>query len=1488
MAATDVTFRNQKTLDIVFGVSSLLMLVSVGMMLVQDYNRQYKTEQIVFRGVESAMAQRMALETIPSEADFTAAQERVKAALEKRKDPETEKALQAAKAKLSSLSPYNGTKAELDSALSMLYIAQEHEKKSEADGYLKDVQRLGGRLELDKKKQDDIAAQIKSEQKKISEIEEELTKAQSEWKKVNDRFETQVKLAVNKQYGISDWIRALPIIDGFASPVKIQQITNNEIPIDYNFKHVTRFDRCQTCHLGIDRPAYTRENLAALRTVPEGLNAKIEKGREFLRKRKETLNSGSDTRKEAALIADPSQLSANKVDEKTLTDARISQYCVHPRLDLFVGANSKHPVERFGCTSCHAGQGSSTSFLYASHSPNSSAAKKRWNKEHDWEFVHDWEFPMMPQRFVESACLKCHYEVTDLITSENRVEAPKLIRGYNLIRENGCFGCHEIAGTRGGRRIGPDLRNEPNPPLETLSASERTKLENDPENPPGKLRKVGPSLYRVAEKISPEFTVKWLRSPRSFRPDTKMPHFYGLSNNHPDVLPEDQKKFPDAEIHAITHYLYKVSNGYVQSATERQKDSLADRRKDDAQLEALLSKGREKLTPAERQEMDDIKLRVKLRGEAMLADVGPGVKGDADKGRVLFVERGCLACHSHAGTHTASGKTGEATFSPEILGEANFGPNLSQISEKLASGGGAKWLVNWLQNPQAHSPRSRMPSTHLTGQEAADLAAWLLAQKATELGDDWAGLSVPAPDEKALKDLARVYLVRILGKADLEDFLAGKALPPDVVRDLPADEASLNGKVDAENLKFYLGKKGVGRLGCYACHDIPGFDSAKSIGVGLNDWGKKDPNRLAFEDIANFLHHNYEIVDKLVDEKGKPVQAKVDHGHKKMPYEKFFADMLGGHHRFREGYLHQKILDPRSYDFNRLRPWDDRSRMPQFRFARSRKKADETDAEYEARSWKDEAEAREAVMTFILGLVAEPIPLKHVNLPTGARLAEVKGRQVLDQFNCNGCHLVRSGAFDFNASMDAVKHLDRFQQLTTDNIKSLGMHTFYNHHYWTGKTPTSDRLTALAIRPALTNEEGESGPGNNTHVKLRLTEALRYVGEDKTLKDFPATGVMLLPLADFTTDPKSIQSQDDLLRIFAAKMPYGGYFADLLTPYLEKKDPGLYKTEPDGGSGQARASLPPSLIGQGERTQTAWLYDFLLNPIPVRRMSILRMPKFNLSGEDARALVDYFSAVEQLSNPGTSLTVPHETLPQKTPLDSSFWKSRNGEYVNRLQAKTKLPDGKEGSLLEQRRAMYKATWDKVIAEQKPALEAEVKQQTETIASKEKALKDAKKEDVAGLKAALEKDQQTLKATQAELARLSPEGLEKNWLEREAYSADAWRLIANRTMCLQCHQVGNRPAGNPQTQGPPLALAHERLRPGWLERWISTPAFHVPYTSVMPVNFPLTKQEYQQFLAGTSVEQIQAIRDALMNYPVISNLPVNRAWNPDQVPATDKK
>ena len=52
MAASDKTYRSQKSLHVVFALSSLAMLVTTVWMFWDDYNRPYKKEQKLFRHVE--------------------------------------------------------------------------------------------------------------------------------------------------------------------------------------------------------------------------------------------------------------------------------------------------------------------------------------------------------------------------------------------------------------------------------------------------------------------------------------------------------------------------------------------------------------------------------------------------------------------------------------------------------------------------------------------------------------------------------------------------------------------------------------------------------------------------------------------------------------------------------------------------------------------------------------------------------------------------------------------------------------------------------------------------------------------------------------------------------------------------------------------------------------------------------------------------------------------------------------------------------------------------------------------------------------------------------------------------------------------------------------------------------------------------------------------------------------------------------------------
>src|SRR5262249_52639066 len=94
----------------------------------------------------------------------------------------------------------------------------------------------------------------------------------------------------------------------------------------------------------------------------------------------------------------------------------------------------------------------------------------------------------------------------------------------------------------------------------------------------------------------------------------------------------------------------------------------------------------------------------------------------------------------------------------------------------------------------------------------------------------------------------------------------------------------------------------------------------------------------------------------------------------------------------------------------------------------------------------------------------------------------------------------------------------------------------------------------------------------------------------------------------------------------------------------------------------------------------------------------------------------------------------------------------------------------------------------------------------------------------------------------------------------------------------CHPVGNReaPSAVGGTPGPSLNDAHKRLRPGWIERWVSNPSYFLHYTP-MPVNFKKGEDSYQELFVGSSLDQIKAVRDVLMAYPEASGLPLNRYW-----------
>src|SRR5262249_15249822 len=161
------------------------------------------------------------------------------------------------------------------------------------------------------------------------------------------------------------------------------------------------------------------------------------------------------------------------------------------------------------------------------------------------------------------------------------------------------------------------------------------------------------------------------------------------------------------------------------------------------------------------------------------------------------------------------------------------GPNLSRLAAKLKPEAdkvdARRWLVQWLLNPNIHHPRTRMPYTHLEVAEACQVADWLLSQKA----DDWEGKDPATPGRAELVALTRGYLPKVPNstREDVNKFLPADSDSPPGINDRPiaqdADESVLvklgEGKDVDGALKWYIGKKSISRMGCYGCHDLPGF-----------------------------------------------------------------------------------------------------------------------------------------------------------------------------------------------------------------------------------------------------------------------------------------------------------------------------------------------------------------------------------------------------------------------------------------------------------------------------------------------------------------------------------------------------------------------------------------------------------------------------------------------------------------------------------------
>ncbi|HTQ37525.1 MAG TPA: c-type cytochrome [Pirellulales bacterium] len=1504
MPATESTWRTMKSMHVVFGVASVIMLVTTVWMLAADHNRSWKNYQREFRDIETWTADAKINEQ--NNADFSLTETQLKQQLEAvqgaalsdtgrqlfakfvteaKKKTDAQDASQAAadsqaadlvSADVEKLAGYTDAsqrrdlrmdlynrmrdlisrvkfrednltsnlkfrKAVLDKAMATYSLAVGESAPAEQTAQLQ--------LNIDQAKHDvdGLTAMQQQEQthrKELDSIFKQITSeedvAAKNLQEHQHKLEQLRKAFVQRKANPGKQVLEMPILDAFNSALKIDQIWLPDLTLNNNFKEVARFDHCTTCHQAIEKtqpgsavlPAYEQTHnftvsLATPKEAPQPqkdsagdeVPVNVEQVYGFALADRGMVKSDDVTigavfpQSPAALagliagdvlvkINDARVVDFDRALVNLLTNVKWGQpleltirrgvpepFSSHPRLDLFVGGSSPHPKDKFGCTICHQGQGSATSFEWASHTPNSPQQGRDWAHDYGWFNNHHWIFPMYPRAFDEASCLKCHHEVVDLEPSAKYPDppAPTLLKGYELVRNYGCFGCHEINGFNGpNTRVGPDVRAEPtfyaaaqqikaDPGFAKLTDEEKSWVERlighpdddsarrrlreflvadaatkEPATPvlapatdhlegalkdvetPGTFRKVGPSLRYVGSKDGFDFLYSWIRNPRDFRPSTKMPRFFGLWDHLVPTEKLDAKGQPMRDDKG--NLVYEDSPGFV-----------------DAQ----------RYEPVEIRAIAKYLLTNSQPFDYLEPFSGVTAQPSAERGKKAFEMR-CIACHQHADF-------------PQAM--ATQGPNLSRVGAKLSlEPYGAQWLYSWIKNPAHYHARTVMPNTMLTPVTAADgsvsdpiadIVAFLM--QSTE---GWKPTDVPAENEltpaeqAALFDLALVYLKEKYPTERAKQYLQ-EGIPQDRAVGVTGAEIELiqNSKQSeikegaaAERALKYVGRRAISKYGCFGCHDIPGFEDAKPIGTALADWGRKDPSRLAFEQIGEYVTHyawpqqegtgvgvqgsgkskeqsgggnqgasvqNQAAASQVADHMpyGTPArpasepQENMDYAIDELgPTQGWLMEKLLGHER--EGFIWQKLHSPRSYDFKKTenKGYNERLRMPQFPF-----KEDEI----------------EAIMTFVLGLVSEPPAPQYVASysENPREQAVIGGIKMVEQFNCTGCHQLEFDRWDVAYKAGSLGAAVQ----TAD-------YPFEMPHF----TPAQIEDSQKEDRRGLLHAQLYGRPVVDAKGEVATTDE----NEDGDKFEGGGLGERFTLWHDTLLDGKAwlVGSKNPLVPDNCVTAKFSGRGGDLgrwIYPTVVADE---QKINPNAKADEAWGWLPPPLIGEGQKVQTRWLHDFLLEPYPIRPAVVLRMPKFNMSSNDATALVDFFAARDD------------------APAPYEFDARTSGDYLTAQE-----------------------------------------------------------------------------------------------LSHHNRLVDALKIVTNNNYCVKCHLVGDyTPGGSVRAMGPQLDRVNERLRPDYVEHWVGNPKRILPYTG-MPVNIPPGQPVAQDLFPGNSQQQLDGVIDLLMNW-----------------------
>jgi len=361
-----------------------------------------------------------------------------------------------------------------------------------------------------------------------------------------------------------------------------------------------------------------------------------------------------------------------------------------------------HPVEKFGCSSCHGGFGAALSKVEAH---GGLIGKGR---------------PLLTGDQAQSSCGKCHGESKELPGDS------VYLAGAQLFKQSGCLGCHKV---------------------ESI------------ENP----RKAGPSLDRVDEKVGPSWLIAWLMNPQSHSLEARMPNFgltqqqaiqvaaYLMTQHGAAQIPElppvptfpaDKIATGDDLVHKLGCLGCHVIRGEG-NAVGPELTNLGNKARPNW-VYAWLLNPRAYLKDARMPNFGLTNDQAVAIGDYLLSQATPKPPvaafspsmldlAAARSGSEIISQRGCAGCHDIKGFDkiAAPDLTHVGDKTADVL---EFG-NDKKVKRDLYD-----WMVAKLQDPTTFNTdkfAARMPKFGLDEQESGQIAVYLLSLNSTELPPEY-------------------------------------------------------------------------------------------------------------------------------------------------------------------------------------------------------------------------------------------------------------------------------------------------------------------------------------------------------------------------------------------------------------------------------------------------------------------------------------------------------------------------------------------------------------------------------------------------------------------------------------------------------------------------------------------------------------------------------------------------------------------------------